>query len=836
MRRSALLLLLLLFMPHVAGAVNVPKLTAVSFDNALVDAADQGIEALVTGLIRQGNDVNSRGDFEVTPLMRASYRGHNDIVELLIQLGADVNARDLGGATALHLAARQGNVETVKQLLKYDAFVDVEDDEGWTPLMRAMLFGHTDIAQELIKFGADVDHRNAWGDNAFALANNLKNKNEAMLMLEAARTNQKDKQAEIAAKKSVKVPAVETLPEELPLNERPLALAQKPVTQAQVEAREELAQSPSPQELAQLAPAAGTESESQADPLPQPAEPVAESEKVIPTTSEHFNERQRVPLNFEDPASKIAPLKPLPTDTKPAEAAPTPAIENKPVEAPQKPESSDADKENSKLFTAGAPETIFELPVLPGQKEESKLDKPVDFAAIDVPWLDDKKSSPQKLSALAPAAGTDLTAPPELTQTDPAKAKISKTVEITSTAAETSEKMAAPAEEKVAEVKPAVQQEKETQNAPIEVAQNNLPSTLSPENAEAPKKKELPVTNFNTEPPLELAKPFTPPAQELAVSEDAKPVAEVKEAPKKDAAPASKPAEKPLTEVKELPVIEKPAVKSIEKPIEVITPTTPPEASQGTVEVSEAVQVPLTYVPSTNVVTETQPTVPQENMVQPAPYRPAYVFQPSAPLSTEQFWLEVGIFPSEEAAVSHFEAVMRSGNTPPLRMRLVKHGLQNTPFKSVAIRVGPFDKTQVSQSLCDVFRAGSRLSCRMVRDASSIPADTTRRSTSELNRAAIDSNYVVKGHSNYLEQQLVYWIQLGSYRSQENAVEKWKDLTAVHPELAKLARPDISRPKQGSHFGDIFRLRAGPFAQQADAMDICQGLRDQGVSCLVVRD
>lgn len=58
----------------------------------------------VEDLLDQGEDVNSRGAQNRTPLHRAVGKGHNPVVQLLITKGADLNLVDGGGLTPLSVA------------------------------------------------------------------------------------------------------------------------------------------------------------------------------------------------------------------------------------------------------------------------------------------------------------------------------------------------------------------------------------------------------------------------------------------------------------------------------------------------------------------------------------------------------------------------------------------------------------------------------------------------------------------------------------------------------------------------------------------------------------
>ena len=65
--------------------------------------------ASVEDLLAQGEDVNSRGAQNRTPLHRAVGKGHNAVVQQLIRQGADLSLIDQGGLTPL-----SGNTHTTQ--------------------------------------------------------------------------------------------------------------------------------------------------------------------------------------------------------------------------------------------------------------------------------------------------------------------------------------------------------------------------------------------------------------------------------------------------------------------------------------------------------------------------------------------------------------------------------------------------------------------------------------------------------------------------------------------------------------------------------------------------
>lgn len=141
-----------------------------SFNNTLVDAADSGDKSEVIRLLKKGANPDSKGDFGVTPLMRAAFRGNVEIAELLIKSGAYVNASDIGGDTPLHMAARGGNSKMVKLLLHYDAHIDAPDNQKWTPLMRAIMSKSENVTEVLVDRGADLNVTNNVGNSALVQA------------------------------------------------------------------------------------------------------------------------------------------------------------------------------------------------------------------------------------------------------------------------------------------------------------------------------------------------------------------------------------------------------------------------------------------------------------------------------------------------------------------------------------------------------------------------------------------------------------------------------------------------------------------------------------------
>ncbi|XP_054616373.1 ankyrin repeat and SAM domain-containing protein 3 [Dunckerocampus dactyliophorus] len=153
---------------------------------------------------RREVDLNGRNVGGWTPLMYASYIGHDNIANLLLEVGVNVNATTTKGQTPLMLAASCGNESIAYFLLQQGAELELKDCRGWTalfhctstghqqmvkflldnnadanvrepgsgftPLMEAAASGHEIIVQYLLDHKVKVNERNAKGETARALA------------------------------------------------------------------------------------------------------------------------------------------------------------------------------------------------------------------------------------------------------------------------------------------------------------------------------------------------------------------------------------------------------------------------------------------------------------------------------------------------------------------------------------------------------------------------------------------------------------------------------------------------------------------------------------------
>ncbi|XP_048257930.1 ankyrin repeat domain-containing protein 50-like isoform X14 [Haliotis rufescens] len=125
-------------------------------NNILHLACSQGhLETVEFVLSLNVVDINSRGGWSLTPVMRAARNGHTDVVELLVSKGADVSLVDEDGYNILHLACIEGHLETVEFVLSLNVVdIDARNNDGETAADMARSWGHTRVANLLVSRGA----------------------------------------------------------------------------------------------------------------------------------------------------------------------------------------------------------------------------------------------------------------------------------------------------------------------------------------------------------------------------------------------------------------------------------------------------------------------------------------------------------------------------------------------------------------------------------------------------------------------------------------------------------------------------------------------------------
>ena len=132
----------------------------------LVQAAEDGNEAVTKLLLDNGANVAAAGNNGKTALLAACLGGHETVTKLLLDHGADVAAADIQGKTALLFATKYGHEAVTKLLLDNGANLTAADINGQTALLLAALGGHEAVTKLLLDHGADLAAANINGQTA----------------------------------------------------------------------------------------------------------------------------------------------------------------------------------------------------------------------------------------------------------------------------------------------------------------------------------------------------------------------------------------------------------------------------------------------------------------------------------------------------------------------------------------------------------------------------------------------------------------------------------------------------------------------------------------------
>ncbi|XP_027758275.1 ankyrin repeat and SAM domain-containing protein 3 isoform X1 [Empidonax traillii] len=121
-------------------------------------ASSVGQYEVVQECIQRGDlDLNQRNCGGWTPLMYASYIGHDNIVHLLLEAGVNVNIPTPEGQTPLMLASSCGNESVAYFLLQQGAELEMKDIHGWTALFHCTSAGHQQMVKFLLENGANAN-------------------------------------------------------------------------------------------------------------------------------------------------------------------------------------------------------------------------------------------------------------------------------------------------------------------------------------------------------------------------------------------------------------------------------------------------------------------------------------------------------------------------------------------------------------------------------------------------------------------------------------------------------------------------------------------------------
>lgn len=119
------------------------------------------------------NNINSRIDNGISPLMLAAMQGDFEIMRLLVTAGADVNLINDDENNALWFACVSNELSVVQELLRAGCDFDNQNVNGATCLIYSASTGKYPIVRELIEAGVDVNKQTLDGFNALDSANTL---------------------------------------------------------------------------------------------------------------------------------------------------------------------------------------------------------------------------------------------------------------------------------------------------------------------------------------------------------------------------------------------------------------------------------------------------------------------------------------------------------------------------------------------------------------------------------------------------------------------------------------------------------------------------------------
>jgi ankyrin repeat protein len=97
-------------------------------DRPLHVSAARGHLPVVRLLADKGADLNSKGMYGNTALIKASYYGKYPVVKFLQLRGADLEAKNDDGLTALILAAQDNKLDVVKYLIERGAEIEAKSN------------------------------------------------------------------------------------------------------------------------------------------------------------------------------------------------------------------------------------------------------------------------------------------------------------------------------------------------------------------------------------------------------------------------------------------------------------------------------------------------------------------------------------------------------------------------------------------------------------------------------------------------------------------------------------------------------------------------------------
>ncbi|XP_048242366.1 ankyrin repeat domain-containing protein 17-like [Haliotis rufescens] len=110
--------------------------------------------------------IESRGHYNMTPVMTAASKGHREQFDFLVSEECDLSVVDGNGDNILHVTCIGGNVDICKYLLSKDIVgIESRGQYNRTPVMTAASKGHRELFDFLVSKGCDLSVVDGNGDN-----------------------------------------------------------------------------------------------------------------------------------------------------------------------------------------------------------------------------------------------------------------------------------------------------------------------------------------------------------------------------------------------------------------------------------------------------------------------------------------------------------------------------------------------------------------------------------------------------------------------------------------------------------------------------------------------
>jgi len=231
---------------------------------------------------------------------------------------------------------------------------------------------------------------------------------------------------------------------------------------------------------------------------------------------------------------------------------------------------------------------------------------------------------------------------------------------------------------------------------------------------------------------------------------------------------------------------------------------------RATVEVTEAIAVPVTENVESNEV-----SVGEAMIVSGVEDAPVIIISDNAPMKNDSGWLNVQPFLDEKSARNFWEITRRSWplakniSTVRVIQPVVSHGIPK-----VILVTGPYSSEAEAMKLCrDAISGSPYLECR-------------------YSNQPPEGNDVAKGEGPQPADDIgLYWVQVLSEKSQDKALEKWEKIRTDNDDVLSDVRSQIT-----TSFNDPgnYVVKIGPVKSRSKAAALCDTLKARKVACSLV--